>query len=169
METLEFLAETAGERIDALLPRIAADLTRSAAQRLLESGAVRVNGSPVRKNYRVAAGDAVSVTLPDPDTQAYILEAIAYASRADLTPAYYDICLKSKYPRDEESSEMLDIIFSSYHLELAEVYSFANLAEYVNNCLSTNGNISSVLAAVDTMVKKSIQKTAELYANNNDW
>ena len=67
METLEFIAETAGERIDALLPRIAAELTRSAAQRLLDSGAVLVNGSPVRKNYRVAAGDAVSVTLPDPE------------------------------------------------------------------------------------------------------
>ena len=67
METLEFLAETTGERIDALLPRIAPELTRSAAQRLLESGAVRVNGSPVKKNYRAAAGDSVSVTLPDPE------------------------------------------------------------------------------------------------------
>ena len=67
METLEYLVETTGERIDALLPRIAPELTRSAAQRLLESGAVRVNGSPVKKNYRAAAGDSVSVTLPDPE------------------------------------------------------------------------------------------------------
>ena len=59
METLEFVAETAGERIDALLPRIAADLTRSGAQRLLEAGAVLVNGRPVQKSYKLAVGDAV--------------------------------------------------------------------------------------------------------------
>ena len=67
METLEFVAETAGERIDALLPRIAADLTRSGAQRLLEAGAVLVNGRPVQKSYKLAVGDAVCVALPDPE------------------------------------------------------------------------------------------------------
>lgn len=67
METLEFVAETAGERIDALLPRIAADLTRSGAQRLLEAGAVLVNGRPVQKSYKLAVGDTVCVALPDPE------------------------------------------------------------------------------------------------------
>ena len=67
METLEFTAETAGERIDALLPRISETLTRSAAQRLLDDGAVLVNGRAVRKNHRVAAGDRICVSLPDPE------------------------------------------------------------------------------------------------------
>ena len=67
MESLEFTAEAAGERIDALLPRIAAELTRSGAQKLLESGAVLVNGQPVRKNYKVAAGDRIAVALPEPE------------------------------------------------------------------------------------------------------
>ena len=65
METLSFTAETAGERIDALLPRIA-PLSRSAAQKLLDSGGVQVNGAPVKKNYKVAAGDRIVLTLPDP-------------------------------------------------------------------------------------------------------
>ena len=59
--------EYAGERLDALLPHIVPALSRSAAQRLLETGAVLVNGAPVRKNYRCAAGDAVSVSLPEPE------------------------------------------------------------------------------------------------------
>ena len=66
METLEFTAESAGERIDALLPHISESLTRSAAQKLLDSGAGLVNGRPVRKNYRVAAGDRVCAVLPEP-------------------------------------------------------------------------------------------------------
>ena len=70
METLTFTADTTGERIDALLPRFAPDLSRSAAQKLLDGGAVLVNGSPVRKNYKVAAGDRVSFTLPEPEPYA---------------------------------------------------------------------------------------------------
>ena len=65
METQEFTAEQTGERIDALLPRIAPELTRSAAQKLLESGTVLVNGRAVRKNYKVSAGDVVRFTLPE--------------------------------------------------------------------------------------------------------
>ena len=64
METLEFVAETAGERIDALLPRIAADLTRSGAQRLIETGAVLVNGRPVQKSYKLAVGTPYTSPCP---------------------------------------------------------------------------------------------------------
>ena len=42
-------------------------LTRSAAQRLLEEGCVTVNGKPARKNYKLSVGDAVEVTVPDPE------------------------------------------------------------------------------------------------------
>ena len=67
MERELFTVETAGERIDALLPRLIPELTRSGAQKLLESGGVTVNGAPVKKNLRVSAGDVVSVELPEPE------------------------------------------------------------------------------------------------------
>lgn len=59
--------ETAGERLDALLPRLMPGLTRSAAQKLVESAAVTVNGRAVKKNYVPAAGETVAVTLPEPE------------------------------------------------------------------------------------------------------
>ena len=58
-------AEESGDRIDALLARNIGDLSRSAAQRLLEEGMVRLRGEPIRKNYRCAAGDAFAVSLPE--------------------------------------------------------------------------------------------------------
>ena len=39
-EFIEIIAEESGERIDALLARMVPELTRSAAQRLLEEGLV---------------------------------------------------------------------------------------------------------------------------------
>ena len=37
-------ADTAGERLDAFLARCAEDMSRSAAQRLIEEGCVKRNG-----------------------------------------------------------------------------------------------------------------------------
>lgn len=66
METRTLTADRAGERLDAFLARSLSDLTRSAAQRLLEEGAVTLGGKPAKKNAKTAPGDVVEVTLPDP-------------------------------------------------------------------------------------------------------
>lgn len=67
-----FTVETAGERIDALLPRLIPELTRSGAQKLLEDGGVTVNGERAKKNRRVSEGDVVSVELPEPESTAVL-------------------------------------------------------------------------------------------------
>ena len=64
-DLLQITAEESGERIDALLARILPELSRSAAQRLLEEGRVLLNGRPVKKNYKCAAGDRFTVSLPE--------------------------------------------------------------------------------------------------------
>ena len=112
---------------------------------------------------------SLPVTLPEPDDQAYILETIAYASRTDITPAYYDICLKSKYARDEESSKMLDIIFSSYRLELAEVYNWGGLPDQVSSALRSGAEIASTLAKRENSVLKGIAKSIASFEENNHW
>ena len=67
INTISFIADTAGERIDALLARNCPEISRSAAQRLIENGGVLVNGRAVKKNYKAAPGDAVEVCLPEPE------------------------------------------------------------------------------------------------------
>jgi 23S rRNA pseudouridine1911/1915/1917 synthase len=53
--------EDAGLRLDAFLAARGAAPSRSAAQRLIEAGAVAVEGRPLAKNHRVAAGETVTV------------------------------------------------------------------------------------------------------------
>ena len=62
---LSITAQESGARIDALLARCVEDLSRSAAQRLLDEGRVLLDGRPVKKNYKCAAGDCFTLTLPD--------------------------------------------------------------------------------------------------------
>ena len=59
-------ADRSGERADAALARLAPDLTRSAAQRLLDEGRVLREGRPLRKNDKLQAGDVLALDLPEP-------------------------------------------------------------------------------------------------------
>lgn len=65
--TLQVNPEDTGTRLDAWLAGQLPDVTRSAAARLCEEGRVTLAGKPLAKNYRLGGGEAVSVTLPDPE------------------------------------------------------------------------------------------------------
>jgi len=58
---LEAQAEDGGLRLDAFLAARGAARSRSAAQRLIDAGAVLVDGSPRPKNHRMAAGQVVEL------------------------------------------------------------------------------------------------------------
>ncbi len=60
------IADLPGERLDAFLARCADGLTRSAAQKLIEDGLVKRNGRPGKKNDKLAPGDEIAYTLPEP-------------------------------------------------------------------------------------------------------
>lgn len=57
--------EAAGERLDAWISG-AADISRSRAQKLIEEGGILRNGKPADKKDKVAPGDEITVTLPEP-------------------------------------------------------------------------------------------------------
>ncbi len=59
-------ADLDGERLDAFLARNVENLSRSGAQKLIEEGCVLLSGKPGKKNDRLAAGQEISVTIPEP-------------------------------------------------------------------------------------------------------
>lgn len=54
-----------GERIDRFLAQEMQDKSRSYLQKLIKEEYIKVNGRPVKPNYRLALGDRVEVILPD--------------------------------------------------------------------------------------------------------
>ena len=59
--------ESKNQRLDAFLASSLDGLTRSQAARLIESGEVAVNGKTAGKSYRLAGGEDIAVTLPEPE------------------------------------------------------------------------------------------------------
>lgn len=64
--------EYAGLRLDKTIPLLNGELSRSAVQRLIESGGVTVNGSAPDKKKKLADGDRIEIEVPDPE----ILDAV---------------------------------------------------------------------------------------------
>ena len=89
---LNIPADRVGERADVLLSRSLEDLTRSAAARLLEEGAVLLDGKPVKKNYKTQAGDCFTVTLPEPEP----VEAIPQDIPLDVVYEDEDVIVVNK-------------------------------------------------------------------------
>ena len=64
--TIHLTAQQHGQRADLFLAKVLPDLTRSAAQKLLEEGRAYREGKPLKKNQRLDIGDQITVVIPDP-------------------------------------------------------------------------------------------------------
>ena len=71
--------ETAGERLDKFLAARLTELSRSHLQKLIEAGAVLVDGKPRKANYRSRGGEEVTLTLPAPEATEIAAEPLPLA------------------------------------------------------------------------------------------
>ena len=83
-----------------------------------------------QKEYRTVAHDVYSlfcvpVTCTRRELTGAATEAMAAESYRKVTPMYFETALKVKYTRDEESSQMLDIILQGATFNFGVVYSGA--------------------------------------------
>ena len=90
--TLRTGSEAAGQRLDAFLAGAVPELTRSAAQRLIGEGQVLVNGRAPAKSLKLSGGEAVTVTLPEPEP----IEAVAQDIPLDVVYEDEDVIVVNK-------------------------------------------------------------------------
>jgi len=106
----------------------------------------------------------VPINAAEPDRVSIILEAMAAESRYTVQPAYYDIVLQRKYVRDDESSEMLDIIFNTRVYDIGAVYSFAGVfAGFISLCGKSDTNIVSYYDKNISKMEKAIEKVVKVF------
>lgn len=56
-----------GIRIDKVLSEQLSDLSRTYIQKLISEGSVTIRNAPVKANYKVAAGQEISILFPEPE------------------------------------------------------------------------------------------------------
>ncbi len=91
------------------------------------------------------------LTLKDPEMSGVITEAMAALSEKHLEPAYYEKALKGRSTYDVESREMLDIIYSSVVIDMADMYKWGDLTSLINSAIL--GKDETVVSSYGTGAK----------------
>ncbi|MCL2517775.1 MAG: hypothetical protein FWF15_04350 [Oscillospiraceae bacterium] len=107
-------------------------------------------------------------TAANPEMSAIILEALAAESMYNITPAYYDVTLTGKFFRDDESREMLDIIFSTRGYDVGLFYQVggytSTLLEMLN---SLRNDFTSVYQKDEAKALQQIDTINQAFSENN--
>ena len=112
---------------------------------------------------QVCAGICVPVTASDPERTGILLEALAYASKDTVTKAYYDVNLYTKVARDDESGEMLDIIFGTKRYDIAKVFGWGSLESVMNSAVSSKTSFTTLYASAEEKAQAALEKSYELF------
>jgi len=99
----------------------------------------------------------------DPELVSIILEALAAESRYTLQPAYYDVVLARKYTRDEESEEMLDIIFSNRIYDIGATYAFGDAFIGYINLANGRTHVTTYFERTEPRMERDIERIADIF------
>ena len=94
----------------------------------------------------------------------FVLEELSYQGKKLLTPAYYEQTLIGQYTRDEESTEMLDIIFSSRVYDVGMYYKIGNYRDSLISYSRTHASLSSIYDTALNAANKKID-TINIFFN----
>ena len=95
------------------------------------------------------------------------MEAAAYYAREEITPAYYNVALKTKYARDEESQKMLDIIYENRWCDLGNLYNVGEVLTGMTSLVTTGkNNFASMIASKESNIEATLEQINEAFLEN---
>jgi len=117
----------------------------------------------------VAPGICVPTTnVENLDMTCHLLEALAYESRDTVTKAYYDHNLYTKMARDNESGDMLDIIFSTKRYDLGFVFNWGAIKAQLEVIATNEKSFATVWDSKEKACEAAMQETLDFYMSNDD-
>lgn len=109
----------------------------------------------------------VPESVQDLERTGIILEELAYQGRELLTPAYYEKTLHGQYVRDEESSEMLDIIFANLVYDVGIYYNVGTYKDQLATVVRTGQNLTTIYETYRPVAESKIKAINDFFAKNN--
>lgn len=128
----------------------------------------------VQKNYYSPSFGAevpiIIKTLPASRTEnvGMLLEAMAFHSNFNLIPEYTETLVKTKYARDAETAEMLQLAFDTIYFDFGiNVWQETVATPLINGCFfKLNGDFGSKLKSVVKQIEKKTEKYRDIVESN---
>lgn len=111
-------------------------------------------------------GIAVPITNSRLDETGAVMEAMAYLSQTTVLPKINEVVLKEKIARDEDSKEMLDILFRNVIIDLNTIFDFGGSAKLLRSfAVGESENFVSSYASLKSVAEADILAMSEAYEN----
>lgn len=105
------------------------------------------------------------VTLKQLELAGAVTEAMACASLNEVIPVYYDVILKNKYARDENSTAMLDLIYGNRFYDLGDTLFCSTIRDgiFAGKFKSNDTNLQSTIQILGRAADKILKNYAEAF------
>ena len=89
-------------------------------------------------------------------------ELICCEAKNYVTDAYYEVTLKKRDAKDDETERMLDLIFSNGVYDTGYIYGFDGASNILYNLMSSNTtDVMSSIETVQDSIEAAIEETIE--------
>lgn len=111
----------------------------------------------------------IPVSITDLEIPGCILEGLCSSAYTYVIPVYYETCLKVKYTRDEQSAEIIDLIFRGRTFDIGEVIFFSDIGdlEFDIQFKKKSLDLSSFIAAKEKKMISNLEKMTDVFTGNN--
>ena len=118
-------------------------------------------------SVNMAYGICIPINVPNPEFSAYMIELVACGGKNFLTPAYYEVALKSRAAKDDDSAAMLDLIFGNVVYDLGSMYNFGGIDVFGTLMVEGSTAVASKLQSIEPAVQAAIDAYVEAYELND--
>ena len=111
---------------------------------------------------------AIPISCKNPETIGAVIDAMGRESTNTVVPAYFDNMLNNKIARDEESIEMLQLIFDTVVYDIGSIFNWGNL--WIMHQQFMDGARKSYVPFLEKnlpAIEKAMQKTIDEMQNIN--
>lgn len=113
---------------------------------------------PVKGNW--GSGVSIPRCVSEPETVAFVLEAIAAASAEVVQPAYYDLTLGTNLVKDPDSRNMLGVVLNSITYDVLTLYNWKDILGILNSIGTSNtSDFKSTVDSMFTSVEEAMKDT----------
>ena len=92
------------------------------------------------------------------------MDALGATSKNILTPAYYEIQLKTKGARDDQSEASIDIILNSLTYDMGYIFDWGTIGQFTLTMVDQgNSDLVSSYTKIEKVAKRQMDKAIENY------
>jgi hypothetical protein len=103
------------------------------------------------------------ISATDLSRTSVIMEALAVESKNYVIPAYFEVALRTKFLRDDDSEEMLNIIERNRFVDLGDTIYATQISDMITNSIIGDKNTNFV-----SLIEKNLSKIEETLQKSNE-